>query len=358
LLILALLALLTFCPDALSEVEYTKLDRATVRVFALQGVKLDTVRHNPEDPVYQVAVPLAGHGTGVKISEDGLILTAQHIIDGARYVVVKIPGSDKSYPAEVVYENKKRDFAFLAIPGKHKYHLKLPKKAPTLQVRQVVNAVGYPLDADRESPQSTRGIVAGALPDGNLQLGIAVNSGNSGGPLVDLNDNLLGIVVARGDVSAGIQGLGVAVSLERIILAYDRYVMAGKHKRARDHLAAMKPAGWAVAGLVATLVERGNMMRQIVRTVHGVGNGHLEAHLHAAMLYSSGSPDVLALAAAYLWNESVIRHATMGMDPTRLRRKARHLCRQAEETDPTVLQRSPFVGVVLGRLTGYKTQER
>src|SRR5690606_25310334 len=82
------------------------------------------------------------------------------------------------------------------------------------RVRSTIFAVGYPLDATRKQPQSARGIIAGFLDDGTVQLDIALNPGNSGGPIIDELDAVVGMAIARGDVEQGVQGIGFAVPVQ------------------------------------------------------------------------------------------------------------------------------------------------
>lgn len=187
-------------------IKYSDLDRATVRVFSLGDVGIERVRGRRG--VVTVAAPQAGHGSGLLVSADGLILTARHVIEGSRRIAVSVPWSKVAYPVRVVYRSKVHDLAFLVVDGDFEHFVTLPKKAPALRVRQTVFAVGYPVDGMRTTPQSTRGIVAGKAPEeGWLQLGMNVNPGNSGGPLVAEDETVLGVVVARGSHEEGVQGI-------------------------------------------------------------------------------------------------------------------------------------------------------
>lgn len=134
----------------------------------------------------QLASPNAGHGTGFVV-DGGLVLTAQHVVEGARHLVVRLPGASGFSSARLIVGNKDLDIAVLAIDASPPA---LPLIAAPPAVRTNVFAVGYPLDPARTQPPSARGIVAGYLDDGTIQLDMALNPGNSGGPLIDERDQV------------------------------------------------------------------------------------------------------------------------------------------------------------------------
>ena len=85
---------------------YGTVDRATVRVFAVHGVTSERVRsRSGVDRL--LAVPEAAHGSGLLISEDGVVLTAHHVIEDARLLAVWVPGESRAYPASLVYADGK-----------------------------------------------------------------------------------------------------------------------------------------------------------------------------------------------------------------------------------------------------------
>jgi S1-C subfamily serine protease len=187
------------------DLAYSKLDEATVRVFSYKSIGLSSVR-SATGQGYALGAPDMGHGSGLLISKDGLILTARHVVEGTRLLAVQLPGRDRPLPAEIVFTDKDHDISFIAVLADTPQYLELPAKKPKLSVRETVYVVGYPLDASRARPQSEQGIVSGVLPDGSLQLGIALNPGNSGGPVVDAKERFIGVAVARADPAAGAQG--------------------------------------------------------------------------------------------------------------------------------------------------------
>ncbi len=344
-------------PGAAQSISYSAADRAAVRVFAVHGVEALAVR-NPRGTERVVAIPNTGHGTGVAISEDGLVLTADHVIADAPLLAVRVPGDDAVYPAEVVFRDPARDFALLVVPARFEDFLPLAGDAPALRVRQTVHAVGYPLDPRRTDPQSSRGIIAGVMSDGNLQLDMALNPGNSGGPLIDEQERLVGIVVARGDPGQGVQGIGIAVPLAPMAAALAQPGHATRVSEGRRALEARGEAGDEVARLVNTLVPLGaiGLLREMVDTLADSQQGAVLEQLRA-LASRQVAPDVDALAAAYLWDVAImtmerangaywVQYMPQGPDRQRaseLLNHAIHLSHRAVRGDPSLRSRSPFI---------------
>src|SRR5262245_29072325 len=83
---------------ALAELQYGKVDEATVRVFAIGTVGMEEL--SLRERRVKVAIPRAGHGTGFVVGA-GIIVTAQHVVEGARRVVVRLPGDKGFFAARV-----------------------------------------------------------------------------------------------------------------------------------------------------------------------------------------------------------------------------------------------------------------
>lgn len=255
-----------------ASVSYGRIDNATVRVFAVQSVDVATAQGRYVSRT--IALPEAGHGTGVVVDPRGVILTAAHVIEGARHVAVRLPGDGGVFPAVVIRRNQQLDFAFLLIKpnGRLGNYLALPEQAVPLTVRQTVDAIGYPLDANRSQPQSTRGIISGALDDSRLQLGISVNPGNSGGPLVNEREELVGMVVARGDPREGVQGIGVAVPIAPIRAEYALALQRGEMHEAHRALQTQQQVRVNAAQVVDALVRFGGV-EVLLEAADVVANG-------------------------------------------------------------------------------------
>jgi S1-C subfamily serine protease len=151
-----------------------------------------------------------GHGSGVLITRDGYILTAQHVVGDA--TTVRVRWSDGSeQDAQVVRVAKGRDVALLkTTPGAGK---PLDIRLGSLSVGDSVFAVGAPLDQKFQS-SVTRGVVSGnRVFDGYayLQSDVTVDPGNSGGPLLDEHGRLVAITVKGVRIGAASQGVNFFV---------------------------------------------------------------------------------------------------------------------------------------------------
>ncbi len=339
---------------------FSRVDRATVRVLAVRGVGAMRIESDSGQP-RMLGVPDAGHGSGLVIAPDGIVLTANHVIEDAALLAVWVPGQDRALPAAVVYRDEARDLAFLAVSGSFEDYVELEPTVP-LRVRQQVHAIGYPLDVRRTDPQSSRGIVAGESPDGFIQLDMALNPGNSGGPLIDADERVVGMVVARGNPEAGVQSMGFAVPLAPIAQAYEAHVRAPGALDAAQRELADTARTHEIARLVALLVRVGAV--ELVHDVIGVLDAGRRSEILErlrALSEHTQDPEVLALLAAYFWDAAAVvleraggamRASQLVAGPERqmvadLMTRAVSLCHRAVSLDPLIARRSPFVARVV-----------
>ncbi len=172
-----------------------------------------------------------GQGSGVIVSPDGHILTNNHVIDGAREVMVTLPDK-REFQGTIVGADPKTDLAVVKIDAKN-----LPTipwgDASKLQVGEYVLAVGNPFGLNSTV---TLGIVS-ALGRGRMgitqyedfiQTDAAINPGNSGGALVNTKGELVGINTAIFSQSGGYQGVGFAVPTSMGQPIYDSLLKHGK----------------------------------------------------------------------------------------------------------------------------------
>jgi serine protease Do/serine protease DegQ len=160
-----------------------------------------------------------GMGSGVIVSEDGYILTNNHVVEGADELKVKL-NDEREYLAKIIGTDPKTDVAVIKIDGE-----KLPSatlaNSDALRVGDVVFAIGNPLDVGQTV---TMGIVSatsrqvGILGDVEgyedfIQTDAAINQGNSGGALIDARGRLIGINSAILSTSQGNIGIGFAIPI-------------------------------------------------------------------------------------------------------------------------------------------------
>lgn len=231
-------------PDEINNIEIYKMARpATVYITST---------------VYQrnfffEVTPVRDLGSGFIINGDGEILTNHHVISGSRDVEVTLPDQTK-YRAEILVRDPQDDLALIRIrPKKNITYLRLGD-SDRLQVGQKVLAIGIPFGL--ESTLTTGVISALGRPvqggpgepllEGMIQTDAAINSGNSGGPLLDSGGNVIGINTAI--LGAANMGIGFALPISRAKAMLDDYRSGKSFRRARLGLTVVYVAGdWAEA---------------------------------------------------------------------------------------------------------------
>ena len=187
-------------------------ENAVVKIIVYENFSVDK-----EQPGLYRAYPNLGHGSGVMI-ENGLILTAKHVIESARCIAVKIPGNNLTYPAEVVYKADYSDYAFIIIRGEHKNFVNLSQDPPLILRGQQIWAYGYPEIASEIEPNITKGTITRFSNTFNKwQFDAGIYGGNSGGPLVTDDGVICGLIV--GSVKET-DFLNFAVCIDTIITTY------------------------------------------------------------------------------------------------------------------------------------------
>ena len=172
-----------------------------------------------------------GLGSGFLINADGQILTNYHVISGSSDVEVTMPPDQSRYKAKMLMRDRAHDLALIQIDPKKKLtsFLKLGD-SDGLQVGQKVLAIGNPFGL---AGTLTTGIVSslhrkiqsedrGDLED-MIQTDAAINSGNSGGPLLDSQGNVIGINTAIYGPNGGNVGIGFAMPINRAKVMLDDF---------------------------------------------------------------------------------------------------------------------------------------
>jgi serine protease Do len=140
-------------------------------------------------------VPIRGLGSGFVIASDGLILTNAHVVDGASEVNVKLTDK-REFRAKVLGLDKDTDVAVLKVDAKGLPTVKIGDPSRT-QVGEWVLAIGAPFGFENSATAGVVSARARSLPGEGyvpfLQTDVAVNPGNSGGPLFNLAGEVIGI---------------------------------------------------------------------------------------------------------------------------------------------------------------------
>ncbi|MCS7082475.1 MAG: DegQ family serine endoprotease [Bacteroidetes bacterium] len=179
-----------------------------------------------------------GLGSGVIMRSDGVVLTNNHVVEGAERLRVRLYDG-RVFDAEVVGRDAATDIAVLRIRATGLPTLPLGD-SDRLRVGEWVLAIGSPLSENLEHTV-TAGIISakgrtGIIQDGRafenfLQTDAAINPGNSGGPLVNTRGELVGINTAIATRTGGFQGIGFAIPINMARWVMEQLLEKGKVER-------------------------------------------------------------------------------------------------------------------------------
>ena len=174
-------------------------------------------------------------GSGFILKPDGLILTNAHVVDSAEEVTVRLTDK-REFKAKIIGADKRTDIAVLKIDAKD-----LPTvpvgNPENLKVGEWVLAIGSPFGFDNTV---TAGIVSAkgrSLPDESyvpfIQTDVAVNPGNSGGPLFNMKGEVIGINSQIYSRSGGYMGISFAIPIDMAMKVADQLQSKGKVSRGK-----------------------------------------------------------------------------------------------------------------------------
>ena len=175
-------------------------------------------------------------GTGIVMSEDGYIITNYHVIENAQQIYVLL-GEDDQYQATLVGGDETTDLAVLKITATGLTAAEFGD-SDQLRVGDVVVAIGDPLGTDLRGTM-TDGIISAINRNLNLsgrqmtllQTNAALNSGNSGGPLINCYGQVIGITTMKmsnySSTSATVEGLGFAIPINSAKPIVDELISQG-----------------------------------------------------------------------------------------------------------------------------------
>ncbi len=203
------------------------------------------MRQNPllDDPVFRRffnapgrrSVPVQGIGSGIIIDGDeGLVVTNHHVVNGAEEIVVTLRDR-REFEATLVGSDPGTDVALLRIDAQDLVEL-LPGDSDSLEVGDFVVAIGNPFGLGQTV---TLGIVSALGRSGLglegyedfIQTDASINRGNSGGALVDLDGQLVGMNTAISSPSGGSVGIGFAVPTRMVTAVVEQLLEFGEVRR-------------------------------------------------------------------------------------------------------------------------------
>ena len=252
----------------------------------------------------QRALVESGKGTGVVISADGYIVTNQHVIDGADVITVVFSNS-VSATAKLVGEDALTDLALLKVDKDSLPYVKLGDSSKT-RVGETAIAIGNPLGYFQQT------VTVGSISAKDRQVRIsqsqyaytyiqtdaAINSGNSGGPLVNLRGEVIGINSAKVS-NTGVEGIGFAIpsnTVKRVVKDLQEY---GRVRRPqigivvsdyRDHTGVPTDRGVYINEVISggPGEKAGLKEGDVVTAVGGVETGYLALMFDALLEYYPG----------------------------------------------------------------------
>ena len=174
-------------------------------------------------------------GSGFIISQDGYILTNNHVVEGAERVTVKLTDG-REFHAQVIGTDKTSDVAVLKIDASNLPTVKIGNPADS-KVGEWVVAIGSPYGFDNTVTSGIISAKARQFSDDSpipfIQTDVPVNPGNSGGPLFNLNGEVIGINSMIYSRTGGFQGLSFAIPIDAAMHVKEQLVRTGHVSRGR-----------------------------------------------------------------------------------------------------------------------------
>lgn len=176
----------------------------------------------------------AGSGSGVLFQEDGYIATNHHVIEGAREIVVTMTDGNR-YPGRIVGLDPVSDLAVVKIEGETPFPVIEFGDSENVKVGETAIAIGNPLGFDQTVTVGVISAINRSLRVDErtlvfLQTDAAINAGNSGGPLVNVRGEVIGINTAK-IPGVGIEGLGFAIPSSTAVPVLEELVESGRIAR-------------------------------------------------------------------------------------------------------------------------------
>ncbi|MGF6542392.1 trypsin-like peptidase domain-containing protein [Paraburkholderia sp. BR13444] len=174
-------------------------------------------------------------GSGFIISQDGYILTNNHVVDGATSVSVKLTDG-REFRARVIGKDKTTDVAVVKIDANNLPTVKIGNPDSS-KVGEWVVAIGSPYGFDSTVTSGIISAKSRSMSDDSpipfIQTDVPVNPGNSGGPLFNLNGEVIGINSMIYSRTGGFQGLSFAIPIDAAMHVKDQLVSTGHVTRGR-----------------------------------------------------------------------------------------------------------------------------
>lgn len=207
--------LITAAPMKAGQVGNSSVAKAA-NLIAPSVVTIDSVSANSESV-----------GTGIIVTSDGEILTNNHVVEGATQVRVRLSGATDPITADVLATDPSNDMGLIKLRNTTGLTPATFANADSIAVGDQVVAVGYALALDG-GPSVTSGIISAlnrtlqlsqeTFLNGLIQTDAAISSGNSGGPLINMSGQVIGInsAVANGGATSAANNIGFAIGVAEV----------------------------------------------------------------------------------------------------------------------------------------------
>ena len=179
---------------------------------------------------------LRGNGSGFIVSKDGYILTNAHVVAEADEVMVRLTDR-REFPAKVIGSDARTDVAVIKIDANADLPAVIVGDASRLKTGQWVLAIGSPFGLANTATAGIVSSTARSVGNGSsvpfIQTDVAVNPGNSGGPLFDLKGEVVGINSMIFSQSGGYMGVSFAIPIDIAMQVRDQLIKNGRVVRGR-----------------------------------------------------------------------------------------------------------------------------
>ncbi|MBV8803415.1 MAG: trypsin-like peptidase domain-containing protein, partial [Sinobacteraceae bacterium] len=179
--------------------------------------------------------PVKGAGSGFIVSSDGYILTNTHVVGNAEDVTVRLTDR-REFPAKVIGADERTDVAVIKINANNLPTVKLGDPA-RIKPGQWVLAIGSPFGFENSATAGIISATSRSLPSDNyvpfIQTDVAVNPGNSGGPLFNLSGEVIGINSQIFSRTGGYMGVSFAIPIDVARNVEDQLIKTGHVVRGR-----------------------------------------------------------------------------------------------------------------------------
>lgn len=313
---------------------------------------------SPEDPFYEFFrrfLPDDGSprefrsqslGSGFIISADGYVLTNAHVVEDADEVTVRLT-DQREFKAKVIGTDRRSDIALLKIPANGLPVVTIGDSSK-LEVGEWVVAIGSPFGFTNSVSQGIVSAKERSLPGEDIvpfiQTDVPVNPGNSGGPLFNMNGEVVGINSQIYSRSGGYMGLSFAIPIDLAMKVKDELLKHGKVRRGRlgisvqdvspEHARAFELEK-AHGALITSVGENGPADRaglqigDIILKFNGKEVANTEELVRAVSGAAPGSG-----AKLQVWRHGAIREITVNLGETETGSMARKPGQRDKATEP------------------------